>query len=156
MKIKVIDFLDMIYNRKKDGSINHHSSKLIEKHSLNIEEEIDVSQAILIASTLSNTEKRIKVIDKLLSLKEKKEQMTMELRKHTYKQVCRHYHPDNLETGSENVFKFIQEIKEVFWDYLGNPRKMLINLSWDKEKERKEFKGTDFEWSMKMWDKSKK
>lgn len=153
MKIKTIDLIDMIYNRKKDGSLNHHSLKLITKHSLNIEEEIEVSQAILIVSTLSNSIKRTEVIEKLLSLKEEKEQMSMDLRKNTYKQVCKHYHPDNIDTGSENVFKFIQEIKEVFWDYLGNPRKNLINLSWDKEKERKEFKGTDFEWRMKMWDK---
>lgn len=153
MKIKTIDLIDMIYKRKKDGSLNHHSKKLITKHNLDTEGEIEVSDAIIMASRLSNSTKRTEVIEKLLSLKKKKEQLTMELRKNTYKQVCRHYHPDNLDTGSENVFKFIQDIKEVFWDYLGNPRKMLINLSWDRERERKEFKGTDFEWRMKMWDK---
>lgn len=151
--IKVMDFLNMIYNRKKDGSLSHHALKLVKNSNLDTEGEIEVSEAIIIASRLSNSTKRTETIERLLSLKKKNEQLTMELRKNTYKQVCRHYHPDNLDTGSENVFKFIQDIKEVFWDYLGNPRKMLINLSWDREKERKEFKGTDFEWRMKMWDK---
>lgn len=150
--MKIIELIDLIYSRKKDNTLSHHAKKFIKKYSLNIEEEIEIDSAILLATTISNSEKRNSVVAQLLEVKNKstKKGLTIDLRTNSYKKVCRHFHPDNLETGDENTFKFIQEIKESFWDYLGNPRKEISKLEWDLEKEMKSFKGDGFEWRMHM------
>lgn len=55
------------------------------------------------------------------------------LRQENYKTCCKIFHPDNKDTGDENVFKFIQEIKYYFWDCEGNSREDISYFKWSNE-----------------------
>lgn len=135
--MKVIELIDKIYNRTKSGELSHHAKKLIAKHNLIIEEEIDLIRAVLIVSELSNKDKRISITNELMSAIDTCKEVIepINFRESSYKQVCKFYHPDNVDTGSEQMFKFIQEIREFLWDYKGKPKKKIYEGDWDFERQ---------------------
>jgi len=140
--MKVIELLDLIYNRKKDNTLSSFAIKFLNTYSLNEQDDIDVKQAIILVSNLSNKEKRNNIIKTLVNKIEEKEQVreVIDLRNNTYKQVCKFYHPDNLETGNSNMFRFVQEIKELLWDYNGVPKKDIDRYgSWESDKKNEKF-----------------
>ena len=128
--MKVASLLDLIYKRTKDGELSHHAKKFLEKFGVDESVDVEVKDAILMATSISNTEKRNKVVEYLLTLLDN----NINLREVTYKQACAFYHPDNVSTGSEVVFKFIQDVKWALWDYRGEVRKHIISVDWKKEK----------------------
>ncbi|MGL5961239.1 MAG: hypothetical protein ACRCZ0_04745, partial [Cetobacterium sp.] len=67
------------------------------------------------------------------------------LRKESYKRVCGIFHPDNRDTGSEESFKFIQEVKEFLWNCDGVPKDKVKFVSWKAEKDmRNNIQDEDF------------
>lgn len=138
MKLK--DILIEVYGLKKDGNLKSNAIKFCEKYNLNLDGENNVSDIIIALSHLSNKDKKEKAIRMVLEsinteVNEDKDIDLLQLRKLTYKQSCRLFHPDNKETGNNGVFQFIQDIKYAFWDYKGNPRKDVKEFDWIKEKE---------------------
>lgn len=134
------DILIEVYGLKKDGNLKSNAIKFCEKYNLNLEGENNVSDIIIALSHLSNKDKKEKAIRMVLEsinteVNEDKDIDLLQLRKLTYKQSCRLFHPDNKETGNKGVFQFIQGIKYAFWDYKGDPRKDILPINWEREME---------------------
>lgn len=135
----LLDILEKVYGRKKSGELSHHAIRFCEKYNLDLYGENDVEKMAIAFSMLSNKEKKemalkLLFIDIKKETKEDKDVDIMCLRSKTYKECCRLFHPDNKETGSENIFKFIQEIKFAFWDCDGKPRNEIECYNWDDER----------------------
>ncbi|MGL5646948.1 MAG: hypothetical protein ACRDDY_03775 [Clostridium sp.] len=77
-------------------------------------------------SFVNSYEKKIVVMEKSITI--------ADMREKTYKQVAKILHPDS-EFGDEKSFKVLQEIKEFFWDYKGNPREKVKQHYWSIEKD---------------------
>lgn len=133
----VRDFINLAYKLKKDGGVSSLAIKFMAKH--NISEDMDLSEQelILISQDLSNKDKRKEIINILLeNMKSLTNEVCLklnDLRNKTYKQISKIVHPDT-QTGDTESFQILQEIKEFFWDYLGNPRKILMQIDWSAEK----------------------
>ena len=141
--MKVIEFLDKIYKKKKDGSISHHAKKFLENNGLDLEQEITIQQAIILSSQISNKDKRAKMLEFLageitVTTTERKD---VNLREVSYRDACKFYHPDNQQTGSNVIFQFLQNAKYSLWDYQGSPRREICDYEWKKEKAYKEGEG---------------
>lgn len=137
----LLDILEKVYGRKKNGELSHHAIKFCEKHNLDLYGENSFKDLVLAFSMLSNKVKRETALELLIdnmSTKENKDTNLLELRKMTYKESCRHYHPDNKETGDNGVFQFIQEIKYAFWDCDGKPKKQIEYWDWDRQRESRD------------------
>lgn len=141
--MKVIEFIDLIYKRKKDNTISHFASKLINKYNLDIDGEIEIINAIIISSSISNSQKREEVITKLTEMLNTKAEVVepIDILNNSYKSVCKFYHPDNIETGNDTMFKFVQQLREYLWDYKGYPNtKVECKGVWDSQRKRDKFK----------------
>lgn len=141
--MKVIELIDLIYKRKKDNTISHFASKLINKYNLDIDGEIEIINAIIISSSISNSQKREEVITKLTEMLNTKAEVVepIDILNNTYKSVCKFYHPDNLETGNDTMFKFVQQLREYLWDYKGKPTiRTEHNGNWDSQRKDDKFK----------------
>lgn len=141
--MRVIELIDLIYKRKKDNTISHFASKLINKYNLDIDGEIEIINAIIISSSISNSQKREEVITKLTEMLNTKAEVVepIDILNNTYKSVCKFYHPDNLETGNDTMFKFVQQLREYLWDYKGVPNtKIECKGKWDAQRKRDRFK----------------
>lgn len=125
--------VDLIYKRKKDGQLSFHANRFLEKHNLNIDRDLTKEETMFILITINSQDKRELVLKELLS--EVEEKQDLNLREVTYKEACKYYHPDNLDTGSSNIFKFIQDIKEYIWEWDGKPVEDIYKRNW-KEAER--------------------
>lgn len=135
------DILIEVYGLKKDGGLKSNAIKFCEKHNLKLEGENNISDIIIALSHLSNKDKKEKAIKMVLEsinteVNEDKDIDLLQLRKLTYKQSCRLFHPDNKETGNKGVFQFIQDIKYAFWDSDGNPRHEINYWDWNDEKNK--------------------
>lgn len=129
--MKLIEILEKVYGRTKKGNLSHHAIKFCEKYNLNIDGDNSMEEMMVAFSMLSNKEKREKAMRMLASTQNRKEARDTDLlglRKMTYKEACRKFHPDNLSTGDIGVFKFIQNYKYRFWEWNGEPTKN-INCS---------------------------
>lgn len=138
--MKLFDILVEVYGKKKDGNISHHALNFCKKYELDIEKEYDKTTLVLSLSKISNSLKREKALNIVMSTEDgntNKADINI-LRQENYKTCCKIFHPDNKDTGDENVFKFIQEIKYYFWDCDGNPREDISYFKWSKEKIAKE------------------
>lgn len=134
--MKVIELLDIMYKRNKSGELSHFAKKLLIKHNISENDDISEIKATIIASEISNKEKRIAVIESILSNIENNVEIItpIDIRNNTYKTVCKFYHPDNVNsTGNAEMFRFVQEVKEYLWNSKGVPRKEIRNTSWDYE-----------------------
>src|SRR5574344_1853782 len=121
--MKVEELIDLIYSRKKDNTLSHHAKKFIEKYSLDIDKELNNQEIMEIIIKVSSLEKREILLKKILENKSQDVDNNIDLREVTYKQACKHYHPDNTDTGNATMFKFIQEIKFHLWEWDGSPVK---------------------------------
>ena len=131
--MKVERLVDIVYKRKKDGSLSYHANKFIEKHKLDIEKELSREEALYILININNKDKRELVLKELLTEIEPKQDLN--LREVTYKEACKFYHPDNKSSGSINMFKFIQEVKEYLWEWTGEPVKEIFGKNdWNEDR----------------------
>ncbi|MGL6024530.1 MAG: hypothetical protein ACRC0F_07935 [Cetobacterium sp.] len=143
----VRDFLEVAFptKNKKTGDFSHHAYTLIKKHGLSIDEEVDVKKLIVIASSFGNSKAtKEKTINFLLNsfsctIESGESASPTILREKGYKECCKIFHPDNNITGDEEMFKFIQIIKEAFWDEDYNPRPKIKHLKWMNKTERSDF-----------------
>lgn len=102
----------------------------------NLKEDMDVSERelMILSQSLSSKEKRVDLINALLDCMGSCIQSVATWRKRTYKQVAKELHPDS-DTGGNEDFQFLQEIKEFLWDYKGQPRKKIIQHYWSIERD---------------------
>lgn len=123
--MSLLEILEKVYGRTKSGKLSHHAIKFCEKYKLNIDGENSFDDMMVAFSMLSNKDKREIAIRLLLDSNRKEERNTdlLGLRKMTYKEACRKFHPDNICTGDVGVFKFIQNYKYRFWEWNGKPTK---------------------------------
>ncbi len=72
---------------------------------------------VLSLSKISNSLKREKALNIVMSIEEYNDNKVdiNIIRQENYKTCCKIFHPDNKDTGNENVFKFIQDVKFAFW-----------------------------------------
>lgn len=134
--MKLFDILIEVYGRKKNGDISHHAINFCKKNELDIEKEYDKTTLVLALSKVSNSEKREKALMMVMSIKEEVKNVDINiLRQENYKTCCKIFHPDNKETGDENIFKFIQEVKYAFWDCDGVIKDRISHYDWIKQKE---------------------
>lgn len=137
--MKLFDILIEVYGRKKNGDISHHAINFCKKNELDIEKEYDKTTLVLALSKISNSEKREKALMMVMSIKEEVKNVDINiLRQENYKTCCKIFHPDNKETGDENVFKFIQEVKYAFWDCDGSVKKEIEYYDWDTQRINRE------------------
>ncbi len=131
MKIEVI--LDIAYKKKNNGDYPARAMDFLDKNDLELGVEYDPIELIPSVSKLSNKDKITKA---LLLIAEEIQKSTVQvlevIREKTYKQVAKMCHPDN--GGSNKMFQVLQEMKEFFWDYKGEPRKEIKKLLWEVEK----------------------
>lgn len=136
--MKLFDILIEVYGRKKNGDISHHAINFCKKNELNIEKEYDKTTLVLSLAKISNSEKREKALMMVMSIEETTKNVDINiLRQENYKTCCRIFHPDNKETGDDNVFKFIQDVKFAFWDCDGVPKKEIEYYDWDIQRENR-------------------
>lgn len=133
--MKLFDILIEVYGRKKSGDISHHAINFCKKNELDIEKEYDKTTLVLSLAKISNSEKREKALTIAMSIEENVDINI--LRHENYKTCCRIFHPDNKETGNENVFKFIQDVKFAFWDCDGNIKERISYYDWSKQKDNR-------------------
>lgn len=137
--MKLFDILIEVYGKKKNGDISHHAINFCKKNELDIEKEYDKTTLVLALSKVSNSEKREKALMMVMSIKEEVKKVDINiLRQENYKTCCKIFHPDNKETGDENVFKFIQEVKYAFWDCDGVTKKEIEYYDWDTQRRNRE------------------
>ena len=149
----LLEVLEKVYKRKKDGSLSYHALKFCEKHNLSLDDDNPSLDKLLVAfSMLSNKEKRAIAIKMIYKEIEKQQSVNnnvakntelLEIRNISYKKACAKYHPDNKVTGDEGIFKFLQDVKMAFWDYKGIPRKEISYFKWEDEREIDE-KGVNY------------
>ncbi|MGL5960777.1 MAG: hypothetical protein ACRCZ0_02335 [Cetobacterium sp.] len=136
------DFLVGIYGMNKANTQpSYHVYKFAERNGLELGRELTKQELCDLAVKFSSLDKREKAMSIIHTIVEVVERAIVKLdilRKESYKRVCKVFHPDTTETGSEESFKFIQDIKEYFWDYKGQPRESIVRLDWAKEKKFKE------------------
>lgn len=146
----LLEILEKVYGRNKNGELKKIALNFCKKHNLDLNGENKIEDLAVAFSTLTNKEKKEIAIRMLFSeinvekVEVKSDVDMLSIRKSTYKEACRKFHPDNLDTGSEGVFKFIQDVKMSFWDCEGNPRKEIKTRDWKKESEAK--KNPIFKW----------
>ena len=149
--MKIFSILKSVYGVKKDGNLKSYAVKFCEKHNLDINGDYECSQLILAFSNISNKDKKELALRMILdemqekstnkeidvqAVKESKKEIDIQiLRQKDYKTCCRIFHPDNTNTGNENIFKFIQDVKMAFWDCDGKPKKDIEFYDWKKQKE---------------------
>ncbi|MGL4425285.1 MAG: hypothetical protein ACRCZ0_03030 [Cetobacterium sp.] len=133
------DFLVGIYGMNKANTQpSHHVYKFAERNGLELGREFTKQEMCDLAVKFSSLDKREKAMGIIHSIVEVVEKTIVKLdilRKESYKRVCKVFHPDTTETGSEESFKFIQDIKEYFWDYKGQPRDSIDKWEWLDEKD---------------------
>lgn len=131
----LLEMLDRLYKRKKSGELSNLALNFCKKNNLDLNKEYSNDELIIACSTLSNKEKRVAIITALTEEKPKQENKNtdlLELRRISYKDACKKYHPDNKITGDEGVFKFIQNYKYRFWKWDGTPTKDInAPMYWD-------------------------
>lgn len=136
--MKLFDILVEVYGKKKNGDISHYAINFCKKNNLDIEKEYDKTILVLALAKISNSDKREKALTMVMSVKETTENVDINiLRQENYKTCCRIFHPDNRETGNENIFKFIQDIKYAFWDCDGVPKERISYYDWSKQKDNR-------------------
>lgn len=140
--MKIFSILKSVYGVKKDGNLKSYAVKFCEKHNLDINGDYECSQLILAFSNISNKDKKElalrMILDEMQEISSNKEIDIQILREKDYKTCCRIFHPDNKDTGNENIFKFIQNIKMAFWDCDGKPKNMIEYYDWKQQKEARE------------------
>lgn len=135
--MKLLEVLEKVYKRKKNGELTYHAINFCKKNNLDIDKDYSTRELILAFSTLSSKEKRIMALD--IITKEDKPVRNiginlLEIRKMSYKESCRVYHPDNILTGNNGIFQFLQEVKCAFWHCDGRPKDKIRYFDWDEEK----------------------
>lgn len=138
--MKLFDILVEVYGKKKDGNISHHALNFCKKYELDIEKEYDKTTLVLSLSKISNSLKREKALNIVMSIEEYNDNKVdiNIIRQENYKTCCKIFHPDNKDTGNENVFKFIQDVKFAFWDCDGVVKKHISYYDWSIQKESRE------------------
>lgn len=132
--MKVVELIDVVYKRKKDGELSYHAKNFIYKHKLDVENTLTNDEAMKLIVKINNADKRELALQYLID--NKCNDKSIDIRNSTYKQVCKFYHTDNQDTGNEIMFQFIQEIKEYLWEWNGSPVSEISNkLCWDNDKE---------------------
>ncbi|MGL4998395.1 MAG: hypothetical protein ACRC5T_05445, partial [Cetobacterium sp.] len=122
---------------KSKTQASHHVYKFAERNSLELNKDYSKKELYRFAVKFSSEKARNRALDVLEGVVEVINNVCLKLdvlRKESYKRVCGIFHPDNRDTGSEESFKFIQEVKEAFWDYKGKPRKKVDPTNWEMEK----------------------
>lgn len=139
--MKLLEVLEKVYKRKKNGELTYHAINFCKKNNLDIDKDYSTRELILAFSTLSSKEKRTIALD-IITKEDKPVKNVginlLEIRKMSYKESCRVYHPDNILTGNNGIFQFLQEFKMYFWDFEGNPRTDVSYWNWIDEKEARE------------------
>lgn len=133
----VKEFLNLCYKVNKNGSLSKLAISFMVKHNLKDNQDVSEEDLIVLTQHLSSKEKRIQITKILLERlvnKSTKNSGVGSWREKTYKQVAKELHPDS-ETGDIKSFQFLQEVKEYFWDYKGNPRNKIGKGNWEIEKE---------------------
>ena len=136
----VKEFLNLCYKVNKNGSLSKLAISFMVKHNLKDNQDVSEEGLIILTQHLSSKEKRIQITKVLLERLMNKPTQKSNIgswREKTYKQVARELHPDS-ETGDTKSFQFLQDVKEYFWDYKGEPRKEIKFWEWRHEKEYKE------------------
>lgn len=147
----VKEFLNLCYKVNKNGNLSKLAISFMVKHNLKDNQDVSEEDLIILTQHLSSKEKRIQITKVLLERlvnKSTKNSGVGSWREKTYKQVARELHPDS-ETGDTKSFQFLQEVKEYFWDYKGNPRNGIFHVKWSREKMLEE--GWTYEHLIKAW-----
>jgi hypothetical protein len=138
MRLK--ELIGRLYGVKKDGAIKHFGLNFVSKNGLDLEKEYTtkesaLSEVVLLLTDLKKRQTALSIINELIVETVRDVGVNLsDVRNKTYKQVAKACHPDS-STGDTESFKVLQEIKEFFWDYKGEPRKEICRVSWASEKE---------------------
>jgi hypothetical protein len=129
------DFLIGVYGMNKAKTQpSHYAYKFAEKHNLELGLEYSKMELLKLVIKFSSEATREKALNIVSTIKENCFKLGS-LRTESYKKICSVFHPDNNDTGDEESFKVIQEIKEFLWDYKGSPRKEIKLWQWGNERE---------------------
>ncbi|MGL5985103.1 MAG: hypothetical protein ACRCZ1_07625 [Cetobacterium sp.] len=125
--MKIVDVLKEVYGRKQDVN------RFLKTNELTEDSELSMADTLMVIQNMSNKDKRKKAIEFVISeFTENTGLKLSDIRENTYKQVAKAVHPDS-STGDVKSFQVLQEIKEFFWSFDGQPRKEVKKVSWEHE-----------------------
>ncbi|MGL4999927.1 MAG: hypothetical protein ACRC5T_13270 [Cetobacterium sp.] len=125
--MKIVGVLKEVYSRKQDVN------RFLKTNELTEDSELSMADTLMVIQNMSNKDKRKKAIEFVISeFTEDTGLKLSDIRENTYKQVAKVVHPDS-STGDVKSFQVLQEIKEFFWSFDGQPRKEVKKVSWEHE-----------------------